>query len=101
VKESFIAQATEEAGEVFKVYADLLQKRLKYGLPNQECIAYFEAGFSERVIAQALSDGAVWETAKTVYDARKLAQEYPDDFETVLRRFPSYFADVFRTITAP
>jgi len=101
VKESFIAYAKEEAGEEFKGYADLLQKRLKYGLPNQECIAYFEAGFAERVIAQAFSDEMIWETAKTSYDARKLARKYPDDFEAVLRDFPSYFTDVFRTITAP
>lgn len=101
VNESFIAHATEASGEKFKGYADLLQKRLKYGLPNQECIAYFEAGFAERVIAQALSNGIIWETAKTSYDARKLARKYPDDFEAVLYDFPSHFTDVFRTITAP
>lgn len=101
VKESFTAHATGKNMERFKDYADLLQKRLKYGLPDQECIAYFEAGFSERVIAQALSDGIVWETAKTSYDARKLAKKYPDAFETVLRDFPLHFTAVFRTITAP
>jgi len=101
VSESFIAHATEESGEAFKGYAELLQKRLKYGLPNQECIAYFEAGFSERVIAQALPNEIILETAKTSHDARKLARKYPDDVEAVLRDFPSHFTDVFRTITAP
>lgn len=101
VNESFIAHATEESGEIFKGYAELLQKRLKYGLPNQECIAYFEAGFAERVIAQALPNEIIWETAKTSYDARKLMRKYPDDVEVVLRDFPSHFTDVFRTITAP
>lgn len=100
VKESFIAHAKEEAGEEFKGYADLLQKRLKYGLPDQECIAYFEGGFAERVIAKALSNEMIWETAKTSYDVRKLARKYPDDFEAVLHDYPSYFTDVFRTITA-
>ena len=52
VKESFLAFSSEQAGEVFREYVDLLQKRLKYGLPNQSCIAFFEAGFAERVIAQ-------------------------------------------------
>lgn len=101
VKESFIAHAKEEIGEKFKDYADRLQKRLKYGLPNQECIAYFEAGFAEREIVQALSDEITQKTAKTSDDARKLARKYPDNFEAVLRDFPSYFTDVFRTIIAP
>ena len=101
VAESFIAHAAEESGEKFKGYADLLQKRLKYGLPNQECIAYFEAGFAERVIAQALSNAILWETAKTSSDARKLTRKYPDDFEALLSDFPSHFTDVFRTITTP
>ncbi|MCP6492411.1 hypothetical protein NL519_40300, partial [Klebsiella pneumoniae] len=39
VKESFLAFSSEQAGEVFREYVDLLQKRLKYGLPNQSCIA--------------------------------------------------------------
>lgn len=101
VNESFIAHATEESGEIFKGYAELLQKRLKYGLPNQECIAYFEAGFADRVIAQELPNGIIWEKAKTSNDARKLVREYPIDVEAVLRDFPSHFTDVFRTITAP
>jgi len=100
VKESFVARATDEAGNLFTGHVDLLQKRLKYGLPDQECIAFYEAGFSERVIAQALSDAMIWESAKTRDGARKLVQRYPDDFEVVLRDFPSHFMDVFRTIVA-
>lgn len=101
VKESYVARATEEAGELLSAILDLLQKRLKYGLPDQECIAYYEAGFSERVVAQALADGMLWESAKTRDKARTLIRQYPDDFESVLREFPSHFTDVFRTITAP
>jgi POLQ-like helicase len=101
VNESFIAHVTEVSGDEFRGYADLLQKRLKYGLPSQKCIAYFDAGFAERVIAQALPNGIVRESAKTSYDVRKLARKYPGDFEVILRDFPSYFTDVFRIITAP
>lgn len=100
VKESFFARATDEAESLFTGHVDLLQKRLKYGLPDQECIAFYEAGFSERVIAQALSDAMIWESAKTRDGARKLVQRYPDDFEVVLRDFPSHFMDAFRTIVA-
>lgn len=99
VKESFIAYAKKKAEEEFKGYADVLQKRLKYGLPNQECIAYFEAGFADRVIAQAISDKMIGKTARNSYEARILARKYPNNFEAVLRDFPSHFTDVFRTIT--
>lgn len=101
VKESFLAHATEVAGNTLSDHFDLLQKRLKYGLPDQDCISYYEAGFSERVIAQVLSDEMIWETAKTKYDACKLIRRYPDDIEGVLRDFPSHFTDVFRSIVTP
>ncbi len=101
VNESFAAIATEKSAERFKGYADLLQKRLKYGLPNRECVAYFEAGFSDRVIAQALSFGVIWETARTTYDVRGLARGYPDDFEAILGNFPSHFTHVLQIIAGP
>jgi superfamily II DNA/RNA helicase len=101
VKESFVARATEEAGEQLTGHVDLLQKRLKYGLPDQDCIAYYEVGFSERVIAQALSDGMIWGHAKTRAGAFRLIRQYSTDFESVLSDFPSYFTEVFRGIVTP
>ncbi|PVY55480.1 MULTISPECIES: DEAD/DEAH box helicase [unclassified Simplicispira] len=98
VKESYLARAIEVAGDTLSDHFDLLQKRLKYGLPDQDCVAYYEAGFSERVIAQELSDDMLWESAKTRDGARRLIRKYPSDFEAVLREFPSHFTEVFRTI---
>jgi hypothetical protein len=100
VKESFVARATEELGESIAGHLDLLQKRLKYGLPSLDCISYYEAGFSERVIAQALSEGMIWESAETRDGARKLIRRHPDDINVILRDFPSHFTEVFRTIVA-
>lgn len=101
VKESFVVRVAEEAGQLFTGHVDLLQKRLKYGLPDQDCIAYYDAGFSERVIAQALSEGMLWDHARTRDGARRLIRQYPNDFEVVLREFPSYFTEVFLAIVAP
>lgn len=101
VKESFIALSAEQAGEVFRGYADLLQKRLKYGLPNQSCIAYFEAGFSERVISQCLAEEMTQGDAQNSFDARSMIRENPEKLEKVLQDYPSYFSDVFKTIIAP
>ncbi len=101
VKESFVASGPEDAGKLLTTHFDLLQKRLKYGLPDQDCISYYEAGFSERVIAQALSEGMVWDRAKSRDGARKLIRQYPNDFDVVLRDFPSHFMDIFRDIVGP
>ncbi|MDC7312370.1 DEAD/DEAH box helicase [Enterobacter ludwigii] len=101
VKESFIASSSEQAGDVFRGYADLLQKRLKYGLPNQSCIAFFEAGFAERVIAQCLAEGMTQDAIQASFDSRNMIRENPERFEIILQGFPSYFSDVFKTITAP
>lgn len=98
IKEAFIAVATEEVGEGFRWHADLLQKRLKYGLPSEESVSYYEAGFSERVLAQHLA-GTIWETAETSYEARNLIRDNQADFERVLHDYPSYFSDVFKGIT--
>lgn len=100
VKESFVARVTEELGQSLTGHLDLLQKRLKYGLPDQDCISYYEAGFSERVIAQELSEGMIWGYAKTRDGARKLIRQYPDDIEVILRDFPSHFTDVFQSTVA-
>ncbi|QWZ64550.1 hypothetical protein [Aeromonas sp. FDAARGOS 1417] len=100
VKESFVARTTEELGKSLTGHLDLLQKRLKYGLPDQDSISYYEAGFSERVIAQALSEGMIWESARSRNGARKLIRQYPDDIEVILRDFPSHFTEVFRSTVA-
>ena len=100
VKESFIAFSSEQSGEVFRGYADLLQKRLKYGLPNQSCIAFFEAGFAERVIAQCLAEETTQGTVQVSFDARQIIRENPERFEIMLQDFPSYFSDVLKTFTA-
>lgn len=96
VKESFASFSTEEASAEFGTRADILQKRLKYGLPNSECIAYFEAGYGDRVVAQALAEGMWLERAATTSDVRGFARKYVKDFEDVLRDFPSFFSEVMK-----
>lgn len=100
VKEAFVALAAEEIGDEFRWYADILQKRLKYGLPGEESISYYEAGFSERVIAQHMAF-TIWETPETSYEARNLIRDNQAEFELVLDNYPSYFGDIFQRIIAP
>lgn len=98
VKESFRAIApNEESFAEFASYIDLLQKRMKYGLPSADAIAYFEVGFSERVIAQEIAL-QVWEPATTAADARRLVRENADEIAHTVAQYPSYFSSVFRRI---
>lgn len=95
-----VVSFTEEEAGQFAVYADLLQKRLKYGLPSQDSISYFEAGFSERVVAQKVAVEVFWEVADSVTAARSLVRKYAEDVGGMLKTFPSYFESVFDSITA-
>lgn len=84
----------------FAGYADLLQKRLKYGLPSQDTISYFEVGFSERVIAQKVAGEIFWEVANSQSEARSLIRQHANQVRSMVQMFPSYFESVFESITA-
>lgn len=99
VKAAFMQAAlTEKGASYFEVYADLLQKRLKYGLPSQDSISYFEAGFAERVIAQEIAVGVFREVANSPLEARLLVRQHAEDVEQVINRYPKYFEAVFRNL---
>lgn len=71
----------------------LLQKSLKYGLPNRMIISCHEAGFADRVLAQQLCErlreaGYAGETFSSAID------EHRDIIEAVLSEYPSYFSSV-------
>jgi POLQ-like helicase len=101
MKASFLEQSdVEESTNVVSEYADLLQKRLKYGLPSQESIAYFEAGFAERVVAQDLALALLWEVAKTSAEASVVVRHFPEDVEPVLAQYPSYFRSVYERMVS-
>lgn len=93
------ASFTEEEAARFARHADLLQKRLKYGLPSQDAISYFEAGFSERVVAQKVASEVIWEVANSPSEARALVRQYADEVGAIVKTFPSYFESVFEGIT--
>ena len=99
-KEAFVAMVTEEIGDRFRTYADFLQKRLNYGLPCQESISYYEAGFSERVISQQMASTLFFDFAETSYKARNLIRENQAEFKLILHNYPSYFKEVFDEVIA-
>ena len=72
----------------------LLQKRIKYGLPDSLSVRIYELGFSDRVIAQKLGK---YMATKNAPDNDMLIQEIKnsmDDLKSIVSRYPVYFSEV-------
>jgi hypothetical protein len=76
----------------------VLQKRLKYGLPAGASIHLYEAGFADRPLALELA-GAVPEITSRSEVRNAMRKERPA-VEVILDRYPRYFTEVFVRITA-
>ncbi len=67
----------------------LFQKRLKYGLPSEASIALYELGFSDRVIAQDLSQFNSRDTNKKTIKSKLRRRN--SIVREALQKYPSYF----------
>lgn len=68
----------------------ILQKRLKYGLPTEASIALYELGFSDRVISQDLAVTMKLSVTQKK-DVVKSLKQNRDTVITVLEKYPIYF----------
>lgn len=80
--------------ERYQKLMDLLQKKLKYGLPTQESIAFYEVGFGERVVAQYLANVSEFRP-KSISEARNLLIQSKDVFKPIIEKLPSFFKAVY------
>jgi hypothetical protein len=69
-----------------------LQRQIKHGLKSDSALAFYEAGFADRVVAQAL--GAEFTYVVDRAGVRATCREELVDVGPVLDKFPSYFAAV-------
>ena len=93
-----IADLVEESSEELNCRLVALQKRIKYGLSSPVAIAFFEAGFADRIVAQTLS--AAFSTVKDKSDVRKLCRSAAEHVVAVLDPFPAYFTYVASELRA-
>jgi predicted transcriptional regulator len=70
----------------------LLQRQIKNGLSNASALAFFEAGFKDRVVAQALAAAFDGVTDRT--GVRRVCRRQREELNTVLDAFPAYFQSV-------
>lgn len=70
----------------------LLQKQIKNGLSNTAALAFYEAGFKDRVVAQALA--AAFGGVNDRAGVRRACRLQRDRLNSVLNAFPAYFQSV-------
>jgi hypothetical protein len=70
----------------------LIQRQMKCGLSSLAELAFFEAGFSDRVVAQALAE--VFPDAADRQSARNAIRNNADQARVLLADYPAYFASV-------
>jgi hypothetical protein len=78
-------------GELYRELV-LLQRQIKNGLSNTAALAFFEAGFKDRVVAQALA--AAFVTVSDRAGVRRVCRILRADLDAVLHAFPAYFQSV-------
>ena len=70
-----------------------LQRIIKCGLTSMSAIAFYEAGFADRVVAQSLADSIPF-IAADKGTAKAIVRQSPAQIDAVLARFPSYFETI-------
>ncbi|WP_370334511.1 DEAD/DEAH box helicase [Parvularcula marina] len=70
----------------------LLQRQIKNGLSNPAALAFYDAGFKDRVVAQALA--AAFSGVADRTEVRRVCRSQRDELNVVLDAFPAYFQSV-------
>jgi hypothetical protein len=78
--------------------AATLQRQIKCGLSDAAALVFYEAGFSDRVVAKALGDAFDGVTDRS--SARRVCRRRQEDVAAVLADFPSYFETVAAELRA-
>jgi hypothetical protein len=87
-----LADLVEESSPELNEKLTKVHKRIKYGLCSAGAIAFYEAGYADRVVAQTLCETFPSVVHKS--DVRKLCRSEPDQLLAALEPFPSYFTYV-------
>lgn len=76
----------------------LLQKMLKYGLPNKVQIKLYEMGFTDRKLCFDLASIITEEQIAAGRDLKIVLRENRAQVEEILSMYPSYFSYIFNNI---
>jgi len=93
-----VSDLLEPLDEVLHEAVALLQKWVKCGLDDNACIAFYEAGFADRVVASVL--GEAFPAAIDRAGVRLVCRNRPVEVDGVLAAFPAYFQSVAQEMRA-
>lgn len=86
------ADLIEPLDEDLRNELSTLQRQVKHGLSDNAALAFYEAGFADRVVAQAL--GKVFDGVTDRASVWRVCRRRADEVGAVLSSFPSYFEGV-------
>ena len=92
-----IADLAEGGDDNLSNSISVLQRQMKAGLPSQAACGFFEAGFSDRVVAQSL--GSAFPQVSDRHSARAAIRQASDRARGIVNEFPAYFEDVLDELT--
>lgn len=96
VTEFFEFHEDPEFSETSIQVLELMQKKMKYGLPTIEAVLFYELGFSDRIIAQELALNLSEVTNQE--EAKRSLFLNLTQVKEILSKYPSYFQNVFDTM---
>jgi hypothetical protein len=97
-RDSLWQQLKEYEGRgLFFSKLDHVHRRLKYGLPNQNCTYYFDLGFAERQLCINI-DRVAWGNANSIDAAAEVVREYQGEISPIMSKAPAYFRMVLSNI---
>jgi len=76
---------------------ETLQRQMKYGLPNDSSLLFYEMGFSDRVIAQELAT-ASQNSAIDKNHVVDICKIFPREIRNVLQKYPSFYSAEFEKL---
>jgi hypothetical protein len=74
----------------------LLQRQMKSGLPSLAALSFFEAGFADRVVAQAMADA--FPAVVDRHSARVAIRNSPAQARELVGQYPAYFGSILDEI---
>lgn len=95
----FVETLDQEGTMNLQGVLQVLQKRLKYGLPTANAIALYEIGLADRVVAQDLAD-TLSMSAVVKDDVKQVLNQNRHVVSMSLKKFPKYFSDTIDTVLA-
>ena len=87
---SSLTSAYIESGDIIAEKIEEIAFKLKYGLPNKECIYIYELGFNDRIVCQDIYS-AIGGAYTNKERARSTIKYKKEKVVEVLEKYPSYF----------